>query len=92
MRLIDSGSGIGHGYDAVTNLAPVYMCSRGLRHLSAPPLSVERDGGTAGNVDRVRAGEQGSTARHSTRAWRRCGLSKHANETCGACVCMCSCD
>lgn len=22
MRLIDSGSGIGHGYDAVTNLAP----------------------------------------------------------------------
>lgn len=29
--------------------------------------SAERDGGTAGNVDRVRAEEQGSTARHSRR-------------------------
>lgn len=64
MRLIDSGSGIGHRYDAVTNLCPrLYVLARIATHVGP---SAERDGGTPGNVDRVRAGYyQGSTARHS---------------------------
>ena len=71
MRLIDSGSGIGHPYDAVTNPGPVYMCSRALRHLSAPPL---RAGRWDSRKCRPSAGEkQQSTARHSAWAWRRCG-------------------
>lgn len=54
MRLIDSGSGIGHGYDAVTSLCPrLYVLAR---IATAVGPSAERDGGTVGNVDRVRAG------------------------------------
>lgn len=55
MRLIDSGSGIGHGYDAVTNLCPrLYVLARIATPVVGP--SAERDSGTAGNVDRGRAG------------------------------------
>ena len=77
MRLIDSGSGIGHRYDAVTNSGPVNnVLARIATPLSAPPLSGTV--GHAGNVDRVRARQQGSTARHTRPwAWRRCGYRKH---------------
>lgn len=91
MRLIDSGSGIGHGYDAVTNLAPQsIVCSRGLRHLSAPPLS-----GTVGRSEMsTECGQKSKAAQPGT---QDLGLASvwieetHANET-RVYACVCSCD
>lgn len=91
MRLIDSGSGIGHGYDAVTNLAPQsIVCSRGLRHLSAPPLS-----GTVGRSEMsTECGQKSKAAQPGT---QDLGLASvwieetSKRNTC-VCVCVCSCD
>lgn len=47
MRLIDSGSGIGHRCDAVTHAAPVYMCSRGI----ATPVGPSAGSGTVGQPE-----------------------------------------
>lgn len=87
MRLIDSGSGIGHGYDAVTNLAPQSIAVFARIATPVGP-SAERDGGTVGNVDRVRAEEQGSTARHS-RPGLGVGVDRGNKQTKHVCMRVC---